>query len=87
MQEVEKYMHEFRDHKLPIDSFIMDYDWFGPGRVPPRQPDCAASPNNTTAQGNYSCGDYGCRCGWWNEQKFKQSNGSVVSTKTAADLF
>ena len=63
-------------------------DWFGPGsRVPPRQPDCAASPNNTTAQGNCSCGDYGCRCGWWNEQKFKQSDGSVVSTKTAADLF
>ena len=30
MQEVEAYMHEFRDRKLPIDSFIMDYDWFGP---------------------------------------------------------
>ena len=23
-------MHEFRQRKLPIDSFIMDYDWFGP---------------------------------------------------------
>ena len=25
MQEVEQYMHEFRDRQLPIDSFIMDY--------------------------------------------------------------
>lgn len=30
MREVESYMYEFRSRKLPIDSFIMDYDWFGP---------------------------------------------------------
>jgi hypothetical protein len=29
MREVESYMYEFRTRKLPIDSFIMDYDWFG----------------------------------------------------------
>ena len=28
MAQVEGYMHEFRQRKLPIDSFIMDYDWF-----------------------------------------------------------
>jgi hypothetical protein len=27
-------MHEFRDRKLPIDSVIMDYDWFGWCNVP-----------------------------------------------------
>ena len=27
MQEVEKYMHEWREGDYPIDSFIMDYDW------------------------------------------------------------
>ena len=30
MAEVEGYMHRFRDGSYPIDSFIMDYDWFGP---------------------------------------------------------
>ena len=29
VHEVEDYMHTFRNNKLPIDSFIMDYDWFG----------------------------------------------------------
>ena len=39
MQEVEQYMHEFRDRKLPIDSFIMDYDWFGPNSCPLQPPE------------------------------------------------
>ena len=28
MTEVENYMHQFRSRELPIDSFIMDYDWY-----------------------------------------------------------
>ena len=28
MAQVEGYMHGFRERELPIDSFIMDYDWF-----------------------------------------------------------
>ena len=77
MQEVEQYMHEYRDRKLPIDSFIMDYDWFGPNP-------CGATPD---AQGDYNCGDYGYRGGWWNDTVFKQADGSSVTCKTAADVF
>ena len=29
MSEVEGYMQQFRNLSFPIDSFIMDYDWFG----------------------------------------------------------
>ena len=34
MAQVESYMHEFRRRRLPIDAFIMDYDWFGPDPCP-----------------------------------------------------
>ena len=57
MSEVESYMHQFRSRELPIDSFIMDYDWFGPNP-------CGAAINSSTPadpdglQGGTSCGDY-----------------------------
>ena len=71
MREVESYMYEFRTRKLPIDSFIMDYDWFGPDP-------CGAAINSSTPllpdgkQGGYNCGDSGYRDGWWNNQTFPQ---------------
>eukprot|EP00038_Savillea_parva_P031160 m.83348 g.83348 ORF g.83348 m.83348 type:complete len:913 (-) comp9532_c0_seq2:3272-6010(-) len=75
MQQVEGYMHQFRNGSYPIDSFIMDYDWFGP------QP-CGAK----GAQGGYNCGDFGYRGAFWANQTFVQPDGSSVVTHTAADV-
>jgi hypothetical protein len=86
MTEVENYMHQFRSRELPIDSFIMDYDWFGPNP-------CGAAINSGTPadpdglQGGTNCGDYGYRDGWWNNVTFKQPDGSEVHCATPADVF
>ena len=40
MEEVEGYMVDFRDGAFPIDSFIMDYDWWNDGT------DCSNTPGN-----------------------------------------
>eukprot|EP00041_Stephanoeca_diplocostata_P019001 m.402856 g.402856 ORF g.402856 m.402856 type:complete len:276 (+) comp21185_c0_seq4:356-1183(+) len=69
MQEVEGYMHKFREGAYPIDSFIMDYDWFGPK---PCGPD--------GAQGDGNCGDYGYKGSFWYNQTFVQPDGSKVVT-------
>ena len=77
MTQVENYMHEFRKRQLPIDSFIMDYDWFGPDTCGNDGPE---------GQGGYNCGDYGYRDGWWNNQTFKQPDGTEVHCENAADV-
>jgi hypothetical protein len=55
MSQVEQYMHEFRNRSLPIDSFIMDYDWFGPDPCGPKDdvsaPDSALAVVQSEAQG------------------------------------
>jgi hypothetical protein len=38
-------------------------------------------------QGGCNCGDYGYRNGWWNNQTFKQPNGSAVHCESPADVF
>ena len=76
MQQVEQYMHQFRTRKLPIDSFIMDYDWFGPDP-------CGANPSD---QGGCNCGDYGYRNHWWNNVTFQQPDGQSVHCETPADV-
>lgn len=79
-------MHEFRDRKLPIDSFIMDYDWFGP--APCGAANGSSSPADPDGlQGHYNCGDSGYRDGWWNDVSFKQADGSEVTCATAKDVF
>eukprot|EP00035_Acanthoeca_spectabilis_P009871 m.173747 g.173747 ORF g.173747 m.173747 type:complete len:864 (+) comp14861_c0_seq3:88-2679(+) len=75
MQQVEGYMHSFRNGSYPIDSFIMDYDWFGP--------DPCGAPNE---QGGYACGDFGYRGSFWQNQSFVQPDGTTVATKTAAEV-
>jgi hypothetical protein len=85
MHEVENYMHEYRSRQLPIDSFILDYDWFGP------KP-CGKAINTSTPadpdglQGDYNCGDSGYRDGWWNNVTFKQPDGSEVTCASAKDV-
>jgi alpha-glucosidase len=75
-------MLEFRRRHMPIDSFIMDYDWFGPDP-------CGAAVNSSTPadpdgkQGAYNCGDSGYRDGWWNNQSFPNN----ITCATAADVF
>jgi alpha-glucosidase (family GH31 glycosyl hydrolase) len=78
MQEVEGYMHQFRNGSYPIDSFIMDYDWFGP------QP-CSLD-KNASAQGGLNCGDFGYKQSFWGNQTFVQPDGSKVVTETPADV-
>ena len=79
MAQVEGYMHEFRQRKLPIDSFIMDYDWFGP--------EPCGVPSDKHAQGGCNCGDYGYRRGWWDNVSFVQPDGNTtVHCATPADV-
>mmetsp|Transcript_28013 Transcript_28013/g.83713 ORF Transcript_28013/g.83713 Transcript_28013/m.83713 type:complete len:315 (-) Transcript_28013:13-957(-) len=66
----------FRNGSYPIDSFIMDYDWFGPDP-------CGA---NKSDNGMYNCGDYGYKASFWANQSFVQPDGSTVMTKTSADV-
>ena len=56
MSQVEGYMHEFRNRQLPIDSFIMDYDWFGPAPCPEAN-QVGAEAGAPTPQGGSNCGD------------------------------
>ena len=81
MQEVERYMHEFRQRELPIDSFIMDYDWFGPDPCPAadddEQAEAEAEAGALSPQGGSNCGDYGYRRGWWDNVTFTQDGTSV----------
>ena len=83
MAQVEGYMHEFRQRKLPIDSFIMDYDWFGPE---PCGVNAGGSPDKN-AQGGCNCGDSGYRRGWWDNVSFPQPDGkTTVHCATPADV-
>jgi hypothetical protein len=98
MSQVEGYMHEFRERALPIDSFIMDYDWFGPDPCPAEDTADTTQEESRvvgmsgelltpTPQGGYNCGDSGYRRGWWNNMTFVQPGGSEVHCATAADVF
>jgi alpha-glucosidase len=99
MGQVESYMHEFRRRRLPIDSFIMDYDWFGPDPCPangsttrsgdgPDAVDAGAdAPPAPPPQGGCNCGDFGYRRGWWNNVSFAQPDGTVARCDAPADVF
>ena len=80
MSQVESYMHEFRGRRLPIDSFIMDYDWFGPDPCPPKE-------GSAVPQGGCNCGDYGYRRGWWSNISFVQPDGTAVHCAAPKDVF
>eukprot|EP00045_Choanoeca_perplexa_P013099 m.146330 g.146330 ORF g.146330 m.146330 type:complete len:730 (-) comp16236_c1_seq1:702-2891(-) len=76
MQEVQGNMSKFRDEKYPIDSFIMDYDWFGPK---------PCGPNGT--QGGLNCGDFGYEPTYFGNNTFVLSNGTTITTHDPADFF
>lgn len=78
MAEVEGYMHRFRNGSYPIDSFIMDYDWFGP--------DSCAPKTDPDAQGGLNCGDFGYRASFWANQTFTKLDGAKVFAATPADV-
>lgn len=74
MQEVEGNMTRFRAEGYPIDSFIMDYDWFGPEPCGP-----------AGAQGGLNCGDFGYKPNFFGNETFVDGN-RTVSTHTPKEL-
>ncbi len=67
-------MTAFRDGQYPIDSFIMDYDWFGPEPCGP-----------AGAQGGLNCGDFGYQATFWGNNTFND-HGKIVHTDGPAEL-
>lgn len=66
--QVEGNMTTFRAENYPIDSFIMDYDWFGPAP-------CGAPGQ----QGGLSCGDFGYEPTFWGNETFVHPSGTVTT--------
>lgn len=75
MQEVVNNMTAFRSGAYPIDSFIMDYDWFGPDPC-----------GSAGQQGGLNCGDFGYSPKMFGNNTFT-INGKTVLTSGAAELF
>ena len=76
-------MREFRT-RAALDSFIMDYDWFGPD--PCGEAVNSSTPECPDGKRERTCGDYGYRDGWWNNQTFRSAQRSTVCA-TARDVF
>jgi hypothetical protein len=73
MEEVEGYMVDFRDGAFPVDSFIMDYDWWNnPG-------DCS----NTPGQGD-NC-DFSYDPVMFGPHTFVHKAGSTIPNATTTD--
>eukprot|EP00047_Mylnosiga_fluctuans_P009080 m.261535 g.261535 ORF g.261535 m.261535 type:complete len:602 (+) comp24727_c0_seq1:570-2375(+) len=68
MQQVEGNMTAFRSGKYPIDSFIMDYDWFGPQPCGP-----------PGAQGGLNCGDFGYEKTFFGNETFVHGDTSITT--------
>lgn len=75
MAEVEGYMHRFRNGSYPIDSFIMDYDWFGPNSCGP-----------AGANGGLTCGDFGYKGAFFSNQTFSKLDGTKVFAAGPKDV-
>jgi len=71
MQEVQTNMSRFRNEMYPIDSFIMDYDWFGPDACDGSAP--------------LNCGDFGYKPDFWGNETFTY-NGQTYQTSGPAEL-
>lgn len=90
MEMVESNMTAMRDQLYPIDSFIMDYDWFGPQPAGP----CHSSSCPPAAQAPPKCPDFGCGgdYGYATENRNMFGNhtfvrgGRTYTTSTAKEL-
>ena len=74
MSQVEGYMNDFRSKRYPIDSFIMDYDWWN-------------TKNDTEApSGRVNDSDFGYAASFWTRNKFR--NGKMYAgAKATLDHF
>jgi hypothetical protein len=85
MGMVDTNMTAMREGNYPIDSFIMDYDWFGPG---PCAPDCTHGGQSSCPladQGGLFCGDYGYEGSKWAKNTFSV-DGRPVSTNSPKEV-
>ena len=83
LQEVEGYMQQFRNGSYPIDSFIMDYDWFGSTQSLGCM--CGTDGEN----GALASGDFGYKGKIWANQSFASiasKGGKRVFCKGPADV-
>jgi hypothetical protein len=80
MGVVDTNMTAMRDGNYPIDSFIMDYDWFGPGACAPGCSHGGQSSCPLADQGGLFCGDYGYEGSKWAKNTFSVDGRPVTTT-------
>ena len=85
MGVVDTNMTAMRGGNYPIDSFIMDYDWFGPGPCAPGCTHGGQSSCPLSDQGGLYCGDYGYEGSKWAKNTFSV-NGQPVTTSSPKEV-